>query len=356
LRYIKAALRTPIAKKNKGFSKTIPEIFSSDLIKNILLNSGLDCTAVDELILANAFGTGGNITRNIGLRAGLENAICTSVDAQCSGGLRAVELLSQSTQNLGIAGGLESVSLAPSKFYHKADPRFSEEGYAQAEFSELGNQDLLSAASAIYLKYSIDKNQSITWMHLAHQRAHENRILLERFIDSSHFGFSDQNLRPDWTLEDWEKASSLQKVEASNTSLPADAAALVILQKQESKAIAEILYSKTIGHAPEFAPEGALLATEAILKEANLKVSDIDLFEISDSFAVNALIVKEKWSIPQEKINVLGGIVAYGHAYGATGCINLLHLIAALKKGEKGLVAVPGAGGQSTAMIIRKLA
>jgi acetyl-CoA C-acetyltransferase len=356
--YIIDAIRTPICKQNGAFKHLIPEELASKVISQILEKNRIPSCQVSDIFMSNAFGTGGNMARNASLRAFPENNIAsTTIDAQCSGGLRALEIASKFCidDKFVLAGGMESCSLAPVKFYNKSDPRYSAEAYNEAEFSPSESNSLFSAAQNLAEKYGILKADMLEWTFEMHQRAFSFRKTLERFVFAFDKIISDQLIKPTLTLEDWESLQTNDIIDRTTAARQADAAAVLLLSKKPENALAKILCSFTMGSDANIAPEGLILVAEKLIEKSGIGIVQIDCFEICDSFAVNALAFAKKFDISKEKINKSGGILAYGHAYGATGAINVIHLLATLKKGEKGLVAVPGAGGQASGMIIEKV-
>jgi acetyl-CoA C-acetyltransferase len=357
--YIIDAIRTPISKKNGAFKGLIPEELASRVLINISKNNSLLPSQISDIFMASAFGTGGNMARNASLRAFPNNIIAaTTIDAQCSGGLRALEIASNfcTHENYVLAGGMESCSLAPENFYNSLDPRFSEKPYSVAEFSpnETPKDSLFLEAENVAKKYMISKEEMIKWTFEMHQRAFKSQEKLEKFICKIDQTTIDQLLKPNLSLEEWQKLQSENLIDRTTAARNADAAVVLLLSKKPENALAKILFSSTVGSDPSDAPEGVIHVTQKLLEKSDFKLEQINAFEISDSFAVNALAFSKKFNIGLDKINKSGGILAFGHAFGATGAINVIHLVASLKKGEIGLVAVPGAGGQATGMIIEK--
>ena len=108
---------------------------------------------------------------------------------------------------------------------------------------------------------------------------------------------------------------------------------------------------------PQFSPEGALESTEAILKRTGLTMDDIDVVEWNEAFAIIDVLFNKAYPNHMEKYNTLGGALAYGHPYGCSGAILVLHCMAALEScnGRYGLCAIAGAGGTGTALIMERM-
>ncbi len=369
--YIIDALRLPIGKANGIYKNILPEKLVAFLLKALVLRNNLLPQQISELVLANAFGTGGNMARYASLLAGLPDFVSSfTLDSQCSGGLKAVEigaaLVNYQNNSLVISGGLESKSLEPIKFYHKNDER-SEPASLQFQVAKFSpNQKsltpLIDAASYTSDFFDISKMEMMDWTVKSHHKAilaKDNGALNSYLIriEQNHY---DQSIKQDLTLEKLYELGSLNKIDFTNSAHYNDGAALVLLANKNyidahsCPFLAKIIASSSVGFKPEKAPSAVIEAVKAILKQANLSCEDIDLFEINESFAVTPLAFAKEFNVEHDKINVLGGNLAYGHPFGASGTINLIHLIASLKfnKKKRGLVAIPAAGGLATAMLI----
>ncbi len=354
--YIIDAIRTPIAKPNGYFKAILPETLASICIKEILSRKQISENQIQDIFLANAFGTGGNMARNASLRAFPNNSIAsTTIDAQCSGGLRAIEIAAAllTKNRYAIAGGLESCSLAPLKQYRKSDPRHTDLPFLEAEFSP-ENGSLFSAAEMLATQYQISKVEMQEWMYVSQQNAKKEAANIQKYVLKVDGRTTDQLLKSELSLADWQTLATDKLMDRTTAARAADAAAMVLISSNSENAIAKITHTLSMGSNPNFAPAGPIYLMEAMIEKYNLKPSDIDIFEIGDSFAVNALAFSKYFKVSLDKINTAGGTLVYGHPYGATGAICLIHLIANLNTGQSGIAIVPGAGGQTTAIKIEK--
>ncbi|MCP9770017.1 thiolase family protein [Lacihabitans sp. LS3-19] len=365
--YIFDAIRLPIGKANGIYKNIIPEELMAFVLKNLLIRNKLYSENIDEVILANAFGTGGNMARFAALSAGfsIENSVFT-IDSQCSGGLKSLEIanayLTSGMKNLIIAGGMESKSFAPTKAYQSQDPRFQLENpfFSTAQFSP--NQEsefpLIKAAENVANKYQISKAEMLEWATASHKKASSDfsKNAVESFVVKINEKHEDQSIKGNTDLD---KLATENMIDRTVSAHYNDGAAAVLIGNENEllKPIAKILAVESVGCSPVYAQEGVINATDKLLKVANLKIQEIDLFEINESFALIPLIFAKVFGVAKEKINVLGGNLAHGHPFGASGTINLIHLLASLKLKNKkvGLVAIPAAGGQATAMLVEKL-
>lgn len=363
--YIYDAIRVPIGKANGIYKHILPEHLAAFLIQKLIERNKLDPDEVQEVIFANAFGTGGNMTRYASLSAGLPESISAfTIDSQCSGGLKAVELgfilLKSVQQKLMIVGGMESKSLAPKKAYQSHDERFDSNKtfFTTAKFSpnQLEDFPLLAAAKNVALKYEITKEQMLVWANASHQKAFQAQSILKPFIERISENHSDQSIR---AQSDLFKLTSNELIDRTVSAHFNDAAACILIGNthEKLKPLAKIIATASVGCSPEHAPEGVIFATEKLFENSKIGIEQIELFEINESFALIPLIFAKVFEIDTAKINVLGGNLAYGHPFGASGAINLIHLIASLKfkKLKYGLTVIPAAGGQATAVLIENI-
>jgi acetyl-CoA C-acetyltransferase len=149
---------------------------------------------------------------------------------------------------------------------------------------------------------------------------------------------------------------------AGNSPAMADAASITLLSNKEiqengQKARAKILSVATVNDDPLLVLSGCMLATQEILSRNNLKVADIDLFEIHEAFASTMIHCQKELKIDDTKLNVNGGCIALGHPMGATGSIMVSTLIDELERRDlkSGIVATSGAAGAGTALLIERI-
>jgi acetyl-CoA C-acetyltransferase len=357
----------PIGKANGIYKNTLPENLAAFLIQKLLVRNNLSNLEIEEIILANAIGTGGNMARYASLSGGLDESISAfTIDSQCSGGLKSVELgvslIKSSARKLLIVGGMESKSLAPKKAYQSNDERFdsSKEFFTTAKFSpnQVGEYPLLEAAKNVASKYAINKEEMLIWAKLSHEKAFfaKENAILEPFIEKISEDHKDQSIRPEIDLF---KLATNDLIDRTVSAHYNDAAACVLMgnAQEKLKPLARIIATASVGIHPDFAPEGVIMATRKLFETSEIKIDEVDLFEINESFALIPLIFAKVFAVEKSKINVLGGNLAYGHPFGASGAINLIHLLASLKykKRKYGLAVIPAAGGQATAVLVENI-
>jgi acetyl-CoA C-acetyltransferase len=344
--YIHQAIRVPNGKVGGIYKRTPPENLMAHLMKNLP-------ELPEEIILSTTVGTGGNMARFAALKAGYPIEIpASTLDAQCIGGMKSIEmgfaLIASGLRKSVLVGGMESVSLAPIRMYSEKDPRHTGKPYSQAVFSPDGETSLFPAAERC--AKDIDKENMWRWFKRSHLLASQSGTVLGPYLYPLEPEHTDLPFRPEIQLEAY---STTKKIDRTTTAPPADGAAVLYLSSEPKGALARIHTVKTIGTDPAFAPLGVRKAIQFLKSDP----AKIDLFEISESFALIPEIFCKDTGIDESRVNVLGGTLAYGHPFGASGAIQVLHLLAALKGRNKrwGLTAIPGAGGLASALILENV-
>ncbi|MDQ1088274.1 thiolase family protein [Siphonobacter sp. SORGH_AS_1065] len=368
--YIVEGFRLPTGKANGYYKTEIPERLMAEILREFLRKHPSLSVTLDEVMLGNALGTGGNMARYALLEAGLPVAIpATTIDMQCGAGLRSVIMaeaqLRSGMSQCVIAGGMESNSLAPRRQYHTRDFRYQDEDtyYTQATFApeSWGDSRLTEAARLVAETYGITKEEMIRWTLRSHQLASQSEQLLKEIRLPYQNFFSDQPIRKNLLESQLWATQTSALIDHTNTAHLHDGAAGVLLINAPEKADFQpkfrIVASALAGGGPTMAPAGVIWATERLLSQSKRSIQEIDLFEINESFAVKPLAFMRHWNISEEKVNIFGGNLAYGHPFGASGIINLIHLMRALEHTRKrfGLVTVGVAGGLGIALMIENL-
>ena len=375
--YIIDGLRLPIGKANGRYKNILPEVFTAYLLKYFPLKYPFLHDNLDEIILGNAFGTGGNMARYALLEAGFKSEIpATTIDMQCGSGLKSIILadgiLRGGNGHCILAGGMESNSLAPKRQYHRRDSRFidTETNFTQATFAppQFEDTDMKKAAENVAKLYHISKDEMMLWTVESHEKAIKSYDIqyFTNIIASSfdtHMLIFDQAVKRDLTLEILKKTQTTHLIDHTNTAHLHDGAAIVLMAnetfcvKNNVTPKYKIVATTVAGGLPNLSPLGVVWATEKLLKQQNISINNIDLFEINESFAVKPLVFIKHFNVEAEKVNTFGGNLAYGHPFGASGTINLIHLMQAMafKNGRFGLVAVGVAGGLGAAVLIERI-
>jgi acetyl-CoA C-acetyltransferase len=372
--YFYDGLRIPTGKKGGIYKNIIPEKFASFLIDRLLSENIISSQEISEVIIANSIGLGGNMARYAMLLSILDKSTpATTIDMQCVGGLKAIHLafnaLHTSSSKLILCGGMESNSLRPNKNYHHKDPRYKEniKNVEVAIFDEKQESEnaLLEAALNVANKFKLDKTEMHKWVLDSHKKLEYAYQIPEfqEFISPYLDNVTDQTFKKNLSLESLQNISSESLIDYTTSTHFHDGAALVLLgratshQDFQKKSSIIIKAVSCVGGDPRYSPEGPIWAIEKLLKDENLNIDDVDLFEINESFAVKPLAVMKYFRIDSQKVNIFGGNLALGHPYAASGVINFLNLVAALKHSNKkrGIVAAGAAGGLGIAILVENL-
>lgn len=379
--YLIGGMRTPIGKTGGSLKDFLPEQLAATVLNEVLNRYEISPKIVDQVILGNVVGPGGNIARVSVLEAGWPYAIpALTIDGQCGSGLSAINLavsqIRSGTANLVMAGGVESTSMAPRRQFNSNDPRFQGEDvyYERAPFSPpiVGDPDTGVAAESLVEKLAISRRDMDLLALESHHRAGQTQAqgLLKDIIVSltakNKVIESDECIRTHMSLKLLERMKPVfkkgGKITAGNTCLKHDGAAVVLIASH--KAIkryqltpqAQITATADCGCDPNLFPLAPVYAIRKLLKKANLPLTTIAALEINEAFAVKILACCQELGFSLNKTNRLGGALAYGHPYGASGAIILLHLLKALQqvKGRFGIAAIGAVGGMGTATLIER--
>lgn len=385
---IVAGARTPIGKAKKGSLATVrPDDFGAVVVKETLKRAGYD-GPIDDLIIGCAMPEaeqGMNMARNIGALAGLpDETPAITINRFCSSGLQSIAyaaeriMLGQATAIL--AGGVESMSMVPMMGNTiRLNPTLAET--APQYYMSMGH-----TAEEVASRYSVSREDQDAFAVRSHELA-EKAIKEGRFIDEivpieveqhfvddnnqpqvKKFVFSmDEGVRPDTSVEGLSKLKPVFHVNgvvtAGNASQTSDGAAAVLVMDREEaeiqglKPLAKFISFAVGGVPPEVMGIGPIVAVPKALGIAGLSIGDIDLWEINEAFASQALQVTRHLGIDINKVNVNGGAIALGHPLGATGAVLTLKLIHELKRqGKKyGVVTMCIGGGMGAAGVFEVL-
>ena len=405
--YLIGGLRSHIGLTG-GMFKTVPaEELAAAVLQKIMAKYPFVLQA-DGLLCGNAVGTGGNITRLAALKAGLPATIpALTIDMQCASAAASIELamtkIGSGMADILIAGGFESTSMQPVRVYAKADPRYREEGFTVAQFSPdtTSAKAMLEGAERTCQKHGFTREELDAFAVRSHQLAKKareenrlNEIVVSVFGSEGDEGIRDR-MSPKLAArmpklfteeevkdllagasaslpikENVDKQNVLQEhkvavtplLTAANACLMNDGAAFVVLASRQAveqyglRPEAELLAGFDWGVDPRYSPEGAIETGEHLLQRCDLQPEQIDVFEYNEAFAVISALFARKYPELTARYCPWGGALAYGHPYGASGAILLLHLWQELKQteGKLGLLSIAGAGGLGTALLVKK--
>lgn len=380
--FIVGGIRTPIGKTNGILKHFLPENLASLTMNKLLTKYKLSAQTIDYVLLGNITGPGGNIARVSVLAAGWPlSQPALSIDGQCGSGLNAIQLaaalIKTGQAELCMAGGTESSSMAPLKQFNSNDPRF-EEGkafFTEAPFStpEIGDPSIGDAAEQLATNLKISREDMDKWAFDSHQKAivaRDNNILKDIILnlkDGEAILDYDECIRPSLTPKLLSRLPGAfhkdGNITAGNSCLKHDGAAVLLLasesalEKYNLKPQAILHQCTVVGSDPNNFPLSPIPAINKLLAISKLQKQDIDALEINEAFAMKILACCRELDFDLNKVNLLGGALAYGHPYGASGAIITLHLLEALKmiNGKYGIASIGAVGGLGTAQLIERI-
>ncbi|SDS43662.1 thiolase family protein [Microterricola viridarii] len=373
---IVAARRTAIASSGRGFAQHTVDALAAPLLGSIAAELAAAGRPVDEVILGNCLGPGGNVARVAGLRAGLDESVpAVTVDRQCGSGLEAVlqagTLLRSGEAELVIAGGAESASTAPWRFWPpqgEAQP----ERYTRAPFAPIGwpDPEMGPAADAVAARYGISRQRQDDWAARSHDLASSTR---ERGGFDAEIVAVDGVTRDDRPRRDLDRGrlarfgaafSAGGTVTAGNSCGISDGAAALAVTTEAVRAELglpglRIVAASTAGSDPALPGIGAVAAVRKLLARTGVATSELDAVEITEAFAAQLLAVSDELGLDEERISASGGAIALGHPWGASGAVLVVRLAARMLAGgdrRYGLAACSIGGGQGIAMLVERAA
>ncbi|MGA2630555.1 MAG: acetyl-CoA C-acyltransferase [Terriglobia bacterium] len=387
---IVSVARTAVGKAPRGtLHATRPDDMAAEVIQEVIQRvPGLDRNEIEDVILGCAMPEaeqGNNVARVASLRAGLP-ATCSAmtVNRFCSSGLQAIALAAERIMagfaDVIIAGGTETMSMIPMGGYHFSPNPFLMEHYPDAYL----NMGL--TAENLARKHEITREQQDEFALRSHQRAlaaigagkfKEEIVPLEIVEVSSNSHNKPQTRKSVFETDEGPRAdttrAALAKLQpvfhargtitAGNASQTSDgAAAAVVMSMDRAKALgakplARFVAFATAGTLPEEMGVGPVYAIPKALKFAGLRLADIDVIELNEAFAAQALSVIKLAELDIERVNVNGGAVALGHPLGCTGAKLTATLLNEMKRRQSryGMVTMCIGGGMGAAGIFENL-
>lgn len=396
--YILGGLRSHLGLKNSIFKNIPPEQLGAALLRQLCVRWP-EVKEADLLVCGNAVGSGGNLGRLMSLLAGLPEAMpAVTVDMQCASAAEAIDIgyakIRSGLTDVVICGGVESCSMQPLRTYRPWDERYTPEGYYTAQFSPDSNSPrvMLEGAERTAQVYGVSRQELDEWAVGSHKKAWEavREHLLDPYVVSLFGSTKDESIRKSmsprlagrmptlFTPEETEALLTEQEqkdvgsvtptLTAANACMTQDGAAFLVLVSGSRLAawrqagrtevpLGRILEAAESGVDPRFSPLGALAVGDKLLKRSGLTADEIDVFEYNEAFAVISTLFARNYPELSERYLPLGGALAYGHPYGCSGAVLVLHALAGLtaRQGKLGLCAIAGAGGTGAGLILERI-
>lgn len=385
-----SAVRTPVGKflgALKGFKATD---LGAIAVREAVKRAGVSADEVDEVIMGCVIqaGLGQNPARQAALRGGLPDTVsAVTVNKVCGSGLKAIMMAAQGVQlgdtDIVVAGGMESMSNAP---YLLPKAR---EGY------RLGHGAIVDTVINDGLWCAFDDQHMGCTGEVVSERFHVSREEQDEYALNSHRKASaaikagkfqeeivpieipqrkgppiifetDEPVREDTSLESLGKLKPAFKeggtVTAGNAPGVNDGASAVVVTSRERarslgiEPLAKIVGQATSGVEPKLVMMAPVEAIKKLLKKTGWSIDDVDLIELNEAFAVQAVALIRELNLDPEKVNVNGGAVALGHAIGQSGSRILTTLLYEMKRRDahRGIAALCLGGGNAVAMAVER--
>ena len=385
---ITSALRTPVGSINKSLKNVSADELGAAVITASAEKLKIQKDQIDEVIMGQVLtgGTGQNPARQAAFRAGIpKEKPAYIVNQVCGSGIRSVASAFQSIKsgdnNIVIAGGQESMSLAPHTIHLRDGKKLGDAELVDSMIKD-GLWDAFHGyhmgitAENVAEKFQVTRDQQDKFALKSQEKAIKAQKVNKFKDEIINFKIKTKNTEVDFLKDEHpreginlEALSRLKPVfkkdgtvTAGNASGINDGAAAVTLmsdfeaKKRDLKKLVSIKSWASCGVDPALMGTGPIPSAKKALDIAGWSVKDVDLFEINEAFAAQSLAVLKTLSIPEEKVNVNGGAIAIGHPIGASGTRILVTLIHEMIKRDvkKGLATLCIGGGMGIAMCIER--
>jgi acetyl-CoA C-acetyltransferase len=389
--FIVSAVRLPTGKFLGGLKDLSAPELGALVVREAVARAGIDPASVDECIMGNVVsaGAGQAPARQAALKGGLADHVAAlTINKVCGSGLKAVMLAHQGIQtgdiDIAVAGGMESMSNCPYLL-----PRVREGlrmGNAQVIDSMIHdglwcpfeNWHMGNAGETVADVYKVTREQQDVYAADSHRKAADAQaacrfraeilpVTIPQKKGDPIVIDRDESVRADTTPEVLRSLKPAFKKDGSVTAGNAPpvndgAAALVVMSSERATAlgrepIARIVAQATSGLAPKMLLMTPVDATRKVLKKAGWSLDQVDLIELNEAFAVQAVAVMNELGVDPSRVNVNGGAVALGHPIGASGARILTTLLYALRnrQARRGIATLCLGGGNGVALAVEML-
>jgi acetyl-CoA acyltransferase len=367
-----SALRTPIGTAGRGALRDTTAFELADHVVRAAAE-GLDPAQVDDVILGEGLYGGGVIARHAAITAGLISVPGLALNRHCAAGLGAVQTAAGSIRagmdELIIAGGVNSTSTSPRSRFRRGEEWVDWMSPTHPDRPDAPNLDMsVTVGWNSAVKVGVTREEMDAWALRSHQHAiqaiDEGRFKEEILPIETPYGLFavDEHPRRDTSMEKLAKLKVLHpeiegfSITAGNSSGMNDGAAALVVASDRLglPALAYIHSWASVGIDPKYTGLATAEAVPKALKRAGLTIDQVDLFEINEAFAAQAVANIKMLEIDPEKVNVSGSGCSLGHPVAATGARMLVTLVHELRGrgGGTGVAAMCAGGGMGSAVVI----
>ncbi len=387
---ILAGVRTAMGKFQGALAPLSAVDLGAAVVREVVRRAGLEPAQVDEIVMGNVIsaGLGQNPARQAGLKGGLDARVAAlTINKVCGSGLKAVGLAAQAIQTgnseIVVAGGMESMSNCPyllpdlRRGLRLGDGKVVDSMVHDGLWDAFEDFHMGITAELVAEKYKISRERQDAYAFESHRRA-------VQAIRGCHFKSQivsiaipqkkgepvmfeiDESPRADTSLEALGRLKPAFKKDGTVTAGNAPgtndgAAALVVTSFEKARALgkapmARIVAQAVSGVEPRWVMMAPVEAVRKLLEKAGWKIADVDLVELNEAFAVQALAVIQELGLDPERTNVNGGAVALGHPIGASGARILVTLLyeMARRNVRRGIAALCLGGGNAVALAVER--
>ncbi len=388
---IVSGVRTAVGKFQGSLSGFTAPQLGAIAVREAVKRAGIDPKSVDECIMGNVIsaGLGQNPARQAALFGGLGSGVSAmTINKVCGSGLKAVAPGAQSiiagNAEVVVAGGMESMTNAPYLLpqaragYRMGNGTLVDSMVHDGLWDVYNDYHMGATAENVAEKYNITREEQDEYALNSHKKAAEAQAA-GRFKDeiipleipgargqSATVFYADESVRHDTSMEALGRLKPAFKqdgtVTAGNAPGVNDAgAAFVVMSASKAAAVgakpmARIVAQASSGVEPKWVMMAPVTGVRRVVERAGWSLDSVELFELNEAFAVQAIAVTRELGVPLEKVNVNGGSVAIGHPIGASGARILVTLLYAMQQrnAKRGVAALCLGGGNSVALAIER--
>ena len=388
---IVSAVRTPTGKFLGALKSFVAPELGAMVVRESIRRAGIDPAIVDECIMGNVVsaGEGQNPARQAALKGGLPDHVAAlTINKVCGSGLKAVMLADQGIRagdiDVAVAGGMESMSNCPYLLprvrdglrmgnAQMIDAMINDGLWCAFEQCHMGN-----AGEVVASHYRVSREAQDQYAACSHQKAARAAaegafaaemlpITIPQKKGAALVVDRDEAIRADTTADGLAALKPAFKTDGTVTAGNAPgvndgASALIVMAEERARSLgltpmARIVAQATSGLAPKFVLMTPVEAVRRVIEKTGWAMEDVDLFELNEAFAVQAVAVLKELGIDPARVNVHGGAVALGHAIGSSGSRVLTTLLYALQRRglTRGVATLCLGGGNGVALAVERL-